>query len=224
MNDRIRILIADDHLIVREGLRLILETQPGFEIVAEARDGVEAIELATELQPDLVLMDLRMPRLDGIAAIETLRTHQPEIALVILTTYDEDDLMRRGLAAGARGYLLKDTDRETLFATIRAAVRGDTLLKPEVIARLITGNQPVVATLPTTDTEGLTDRELEVLNCVAAGDRNKQIAHRLGITERTVKAHLTSIYQKLAVDSRAAAVSVAMQHGLLSDDEDAPPA
>lgn len=217
MSDLIRILIADDHLIVREGLRLILETQAGFEIVGEARDGVEAIELASDLLPDVVLMDLRMPRLDGIAAIEHLRTHQPGIALVILTTYNEDDLMRRGLAAGARGYLLKDTDRDTLFATIRAAVRGDTLLKPELISQLILGNRPVPAAPTTTDLEGLTDRELEVLRCVAAGDRNKQIAHRLGITERTVKAHLTSIYQKLEVDSRAAAVSVAMQRGMLSD-------
>ncbi|MFN2150575.1 MAG: response regulator transcription factor, partial [Anaerolineales bacterium] len=121
MSENLRLLIADDHLIVREGLRLILETEPGFELIGEASDGAEAIQLATELQPDVILMDLRMPRLDGLTAIERLGKEQPHIAIVILTTFNEDDLMRQGLQAGARGYLLKDTDRGTLFNTIRAA-------------------------------------------------------------------------------------------------------
>jgi NarL family two-component system response regulator YdfI len=160
-------------------------------------------------------MDLRMPRMDGISAIRQLRTNQPHIAIVILTTYNEDDLIRQGLQAGARGYLLKDTDRATLFSTIRAAAQGQTLLKPEIIQQLLT---PVISQTPIPYENGqteLTEPELEVLNCVARKDTSKQVAIHLGITERTVKAHLTSIYQKLGVDSRAAAVAEAMKQGIL---------
>src|SRR5574339_307074 len=133
----IKILIADDHLIIRQGLRLILETENDFELVGEASDGAEALSLCKKLNPDVVLMDLRMPNMDGLTAIERLRSEQPEIAVVILTTFNEDELMFRGLQAGARGYLLKDTDRSTLFDTIRAAAHGETLLKPEILARVL---------------------------------------------------------------------------------------
>ena len=136
MSDPIRILVADDHLIVREGLRLILEAADGMEFVGEAADGAEAVRLASRLRPDVVLMDLRMPGMDGLTAIERLQATQPEVAVVILTTYNEDDLMVRGLRAGARGFLLKDTGRETLFNAIRAAARGEMLLKPEIVAHL----------------------------------------------------------------------------------------
>jgi two-component system, NarL family, response regulator YdfI len=213
MPDPIRILVADDHLIIRQGLRLILETEPNFELVGEAADGAEAVRLCADLKPQVVLMDLRMPGMDGLTAIERLREVQPEIAVVILTTFNEDDLMMRGLRAGAKGYLLKDTDRETLFNTIRVAARGETLLRPEIIARVLsktgTGN---VRTEVESD---LTERELEVLRGVAQGERSKEIAARLGISERTVKAHLASIYNRLGVDSRAAAIAVAAQKGLL---------
>ena len=212
MSDSIRVLIADDHLIVREGLRLILETGEGFELVGEATDGAEAVRLAHELSPDVILMDLRMPNMDGLAAIERLRVEQPQVAVVILTTYNEDDLMLRGLRAGARGYLLKDTDRETLLNTIRAAARGETLLKPEIMARLLSQAEP--HSKPHSDLD-LTDREREVLAAVARGERSKEIAAQMGITERTVKAHLASIYNKLGVDSRAAAIAVASLRGLL---------
>ena len=220
----IKILIADDHLIIRQGLRLILETEDGFELVGEASDGAEALRLAADLHPDVVLMDLRMPGMDGLTAIEKLRVSQPEIAIVILTTFNEDDLMLRGLQAGARGYLLKDTDREALFDTIRAAARGETLLKPEIMARILSkaGTSAARGVVPvsargseTTSTLDLTGREREVLEAVAKGERSKEIAFRLGITERTVKAHLASIYGKLGVDSRAAAIAVAAQKGLL---------
>jgi two-component system, NarL family, response regulator YdfI len=212
----IRILITDDHLIIRQGLRLILETEEGFELVGEAADGAEALRLCSKLQPDVVLMDLRMPGMDGLTAIERLHQEQPDVAVVILTTFNEDDLMLRGLQAGARGYLLKDTDRVALFDTIRAAARGETLLKPEIIARVLSmvdAKSP--SNVLTSSVIDLTQREREVLEGVAHGERSKEIALRLGISERTVKAYLANIYEKLGVDSRAAAIAVAAQRGLL---------
>ncbi|MBE3118023.1 MAG: response regulator transcription factor, partial [Candidatus Atribacteria bacterium] len=170
MSDPIRILVADDHLIIRQGLRLILETEAGFELVGEAADGAEAVRLCAELHPAVVLMDLRMPGMDGLTAIEHLRKAQPEIAVVILTTFNEDDLMMRGLRAGAKGYLLKDTDRETLFNSIRAAARGETLLKPEIMARLL--SKAGAINTPVNARTDLTERELEVLMRVAQGERS----------------------------------------------------
>jgi len=209
----IKLLIADDHLIIRQGLRLILETETDFELIGEASDGNEALSLCKKLKPDVVLMDLRMPHMDGLTAIEKLRVEQPNIAVVILTTFNEDELMFRGLQAGARGYLLKDTDRATLFDTIRAASRGETLLKPEIMARVL--SQKSISKTESNEAVNLTDRELEVLKAVAQGERSKEIAVQLGISERTVKAHLASIYGKLGVDSRAAAIAVAAHRGLL---------
>jgi NarL family two-component system response regulator YdfI len=213
----IKILIADDHLIIRQGLRLIFETEDEFKVVGEASDGAEALRLCADLAPEVVLMDLRMPGMDGLTAIEKLRATQPEIAVVILTTFNEDDLMLRGLQAGARGYLLKDTDRTALFDTVRAAARGETLLKPEIMARVISHAGNVTQSMSETTTSiALTEREREVLQAVASGERSKEVAARLGISERTVKAHLASIYNKLGVDSRSAAVAIAAQKGLLS--------
>ncbi len=211
----IKILIADDHLIIRQGLRLILETEDEFEFVGEASDGAEALKLCKKLKPDVVLMDLRMPNMDGLTAIEKLRIEQPEVAVVILTTFNEDELMLRGLQAGAHGYLLKDTDRSTLFDTIRAAARGETLLKPEIMARVL--SQRNATKVESNESFNLTDREMEVLEAVARGERSKEVASHLGISERTVKAHLASIYSKLGVDSRAAAIAVAAQNGLLKE-------
>ncbi|MGA2502931.1 MAG: response regulator transcription factor [Anaerolineales bacterium] len=213
MSDPIRILVADDHLIIRQGLHLILETEPGFELVGEAADGAEAVRMCAELQPSVVLMDLRMPGMDGLTAIERLRVEQPQVSVIILTTFNEDDLMLRGMQAGAKGYLLKDTDRETLFNSIRAAARGETLLKPEILAHLLA--MAGTGKTPANDGIELTERELEVLMRVAQGERSKEIAVRLEISERTVKAHLASIYNKWGVDSRAAAIAIAAQKGLL---------
>ena len=214
----IKILIADDHLIIRQGLRLILETENDFELVGEASDGNEALTLCRKLKPNVVLMDLRMPNMDGLTAIEKLHIEQPDIAVVILTTFNEDDLMLRGLQAGAQGYLLKDTDRNTLFNTIRAAARGETLLKPEIMTRVLSRVNAISETgIRTTELIHLTEREQEVLEAVAHGERSKEIAAQLGISERTVKAHLASIYDKLGVDSRAAAIAVAAQKGILKN-------
>jgi NarL family two-component system response regulator YdfI len=213
----IRILIVDDHLVVREGLQLILSMEADFAVIGEAADGETAVQFAADLQPDLILMDLRMPGIGGLAAIEQILAARPEQAIVILTTYNEDALMLRGLQAGARGFLLKDTGRETLYHTIRAAARGETLLQPEILARVLahTGGRGPETSAPPADSP-LTERELQVLTAVARGDRNKEIARDLGVTERTVKAHLTNIYNKLGVDTRAAAVSIALQQGIIS--------
>ena len=213
----IRILIADDHLVVREGLQLILSMEEDLEVVGEAVDGETAVRMAGELQPDVVLMDLRMPGMGGLEAIERIVPQWPDMAIVILTTYNEDELMIRGLRAGARGFLLKDTGRQTLFHTIRAAARGETLLQPEVMLRVMahTSQERKAAGPEISEGGVLTGRELQVLTAVARGDRNKEIAVQLGVTERTIKAHLTNVYNKLGVDSRAAAVSVGMQRGIL---------
>ena len=222
----IRVVVVDDHQVVRDGLRMMLEILgKGFALVGDAADGASALRLVEETQPDVVLMDLRMPGMEGLEAIRQMRARWPQIAVVILTTYNEDDLMLRGLQAGACGYLLKDTNRETLFQAIRCAARGETLLQPDILARLLshTVTSPSSSSLPrpldTLRNAGLTERERTILAEVARGERSKEIAVRLGITTHTVAAHLTSIYNKLGVDSRASAVAVAMQRGLLPQQE-----
>lgn len=213
---RYRVVIADDHLVVREGLKLILETEDDFELVGQAQDGANAVQLASELEPDLILMDLRMPGMSGIEAIEQIHDANPDTAVVILTTYDEDDLLVRGLQAGARGYLLKDVDRETLFHTMRAAVRGNTVLSAEAVSTLLAKSRSNNDAKPSFASTNLTPRELQILGAITRGRRNKDIGADLGITERTVKAHVSSIYAKLGVASRAAAAATAISEGLVS--------
>jgi two-component system, NarL family, response regulator YdfI len=224
---RIRVVVVDDHQIVRDGLRLILQIEgKDMEMVGDASDGATALRLIEETQPDVVLMDLRMPGMDGLEAITQIRAHWPHIAVVILTTYNEDDLMLRGLRAGACGYLLKDVNRETLLHSIRRAARGETLLQPEVFARLLSLTQPSLSSDSSAerakkmDKLDLTERERSILTGVARGERSKEIAARLGITAATVAAHLTNIYAKLGADSRASAVAIALQRGLLSMEEE----
>jgi NarL family two-component system response regulator YdfI len=219
MSEKIRVVVADDHPVVRTGLRLMLGMEERIELVGEAADGVAAVHLVSELLPDVVLMDVRMPAMDGLEAIEQIRAKFPHIAIIVLTTYDDDQLILRSLQAGARGYLLKDSGLEAVLQAIERAARGEMLLQPDVIQRVLDyaahRNTPTSSTSGTSEVQ-LTEREQEVLKGVAAGERSKEIGARLGIARRTVESYLNSIYLKLHVDSRAAAVAAAMERGLLS--------
>lgn len=219
MNKRIRVIIADDHPIFRQGLRITFgAVSEEFELVGEAIDGASALHLVEELQPDVVLVDVRMPGIDGLEALERIRANWPRVSVVILTTYNDDELVLRGLQAGASGYLLKDCDLETLLNAVRTAARGDTLLQAGTIERLLQA-LPRAATPAQSSRHAspfeLTEREREVLAGVARGERNKEIAARLGLTRRTIDTYLGNIFTKLGVDSRASAVAVALEHGLL---------
>ena len=222
MDATIHVLIADDHLIVRTGLRLMLATSEDFVLVGEAANGAEAITLTQQLRPDVVLMDLRMPGMEGLEAIGRIHASFPDLAVVILTTYNEDSLIVRGLQAGACGYLLKDCTLEALLQALRAAAKGE-LVQPEIMTRILThaahclstANVPANPQSHTRSSLDLTLRERAVLAGVARGERSKEIARRLGISERTVGSHLNNIFSKLGVDSRAAAVAVAIERGLL---------
>jgi DNA-binding NarL/FixJ family response regulator len=204
----IRLVIADDHPVVRDGLRGMLAGQPGIEIVGEAATGAEAVAVVARERPDVVLMDLRMPAMDGVAATGRIAAEHPGTHVLVLTTYDTDSDILRAVEAGATGYLLKDTPRQELFAAVRAAARGETVLAPAVAARLV-GHVRAPAE------EVLTAREVEVLALVAQGHTNGQAARRLYISEATVKTHLLHIFGKLGVDDRTAAVTTAMERGLL---------
>jgi len=214
----IRVMTVDDHPLVREGLRFMLATSDDLVLVGNAADGGTALQYISEAQPDVVLLDLRMPGMDGLEALAHIRKTWPQIAVLILTTYDEDELMMRGLQTGASGYLLKESSLETLFNAIRTAARGEMVVQPEMMARILSYTASPISTSPPESLPSymqLTQREEEVLAGVARGERSKEIAAHLGITERTVRAYLTNIYTKLNVDSRASAVAVAMERGLL---------
>jgi DNA-binding NarL/FixJ family response regulator len=204
----IRLLIADDHPVVRDGLRAMLATQPDMELVGEAATGTEAVAHALALRPDVVLMDLQLPDLDGPAAIAALREQAPEVRVLVLTTYGTDADITRAVDAGATGYLLKDAPREQLFAAIRAAAKGESVLSPSVATRLL-GRMRAPAE------EALSPRELEILQAVARGLSNKEIGRRLYVSEATVKTHLLRIFGKLGVDDRTAAVTVALERGII---------
>jgi DNA-binding NarL/FixJ family response regulator len=205
----ITLLIVDDHPVVRDGLRGMFAGTGEFEVVGEAADGTEALTLADRLRPDVVLMDLRMPGMDGVRAINALRERGLPSRVLVLTTYDTDSDVLPAIEAGATGYLLKDAPREELFRAVRAAARGEAVLSPSVATRLI-GQMRAPAQEP------LSQRELEVLGLIAGGRTNREAAAHLFISEATVKTHLLHIYGKLGVKDRAAAVATAYERGLLT--------
>jgi len=205
----IRLLIVDDHPVVRDGLRGILEGDPEFEVVGEAGDGAEGVTAADRLRPDVILMDLRMPGVDGATAIRQLADRGNSARVLVLTTYDTDSDVVPALEAGATGYLLKDSTRDALVRAVRAAHRGESVLAPSVASRLI-------SQLRAPASDALSTRELEVLTLIAQGETNRGAAARLFISEATVKTHLLHIYEKLGVNDRAAAVAAAYERGLLA--------
>ena len=204
----ITILIADDHPVVRDGLRGMLDGPPDLEVVDDVANGHQALAALDRGAADVVLMDLRMPELDGVEATRRIRAEHPDVRVLVLTTYDDDTDILRAVEAGATGYLLKDAPRDELFDAVRAAARGETVLAPAVAAKLMRQLRR-----PTEDP--LTDRELDVLRLVAKGLTNKAIATELHVSEATVKTHLVHTFTKLDVDDRTAAVMAALQRGLL---------
>jgi DNA-binding NarL/FixJ family response regulator len=209
----IRILIADDHPIVRDGLSAVLETQADFAIVGEAASGAQAVAQAAALRPDVILLDLELPELDGVAALRAIRAADPAMKAIIFTAFDTDERILGAVQAGAQGYLLKGVPRDELFQAIRVVHSGGSLLQPVVAARLLRQVSGAgAADLP----EALTERELEVLQLLAKGRQNKEIANDLVISERTVKFHVSAILGKLGVGNRTEAVSRAAQLGLVT--------
>ncbi|HEY0499934.1 MAG TPA: response regulator transcription factor [Kutzneria sp.] len=208
MSDAIRLLIVDDHPVVRNGLLGMFAGDPEFDVVGEAADGAEAVAYAQSLDPDVVLMDLRMPGMDGVAAIRKLATLAIRAKVLVLTTYDTDSDVLPAIEAGATGYLLKDTPRAELLRAVRAAARGEAVLSPTVATKLL-GQVRAPAK------DDLSKRELEVLALIAKGGTNREAAAKLFISEATVKTHLLHLYAKLGVSDRAAAVATAFARGLL---------
>jgi DNA-binding NarL/FixJ family response regulator len=202
MSDVLELVIADDHPVVRAGIRGMLSSQPDFSIVGEASNGDEAVDLVLRLQPDVLLLDLRMPGGGGLSAIRRLSDAAPNVRILVLTTYDSDADILPALDAGAIGYLLKDAPREELFGAVRCAARGERTLAPAVAQRLTSRGHL-----------SLTTREVEVLQLIATGASNRDVAERLGVTEATIKSHVIHIFQKLGVDDRTAAVA----RGVTSD-------
>ena len=208
MKQHIRLLVVDDHPVVRDGLKGMLASQPEFEVMGEASNGEEAVDLVDRLQPDVVLMDLRMPVMDGVTAIGHIRKRWPQIHVLVLTTYDADADIFRAVASGATGYILKDAPREELFRAIGATAQGHSYLAASVASRLMNH-------VRAPREEELSEREVEVLIMVSQGFGNKEIARKLRLSEATVKSHLLHIYAKLEVKDRTQAVTQAVRKGII---------
>jgi DNA-binding NarL/FixJ family response regulator len=217
----IRVLIADDHRIVRQGLRHVCELADGFTVVGEAENGREAVKLARQLQPDVILMDINMPILDGVQATSFIVEANPAARVIILTMYRQDRYVFEAIKAGARGYLLKDIDEQDLVAAIRAVHQGEALINPSLAAKLLGEFRRLSQmTDEAEDMEGLTQGEMEVLRLIAQGADNKAVAEQLALSERTVANRLSSIYEKLHVNNRTQAALIALRRGWGTLDDD----
>ena len=214
-----RVLIADDQRVVREGLATVVAGFSDSEVVGLAADGVEVVALASDLAPDVVLMDLRMPRMDGVEATRGIRALHPPIPVVVLTTYADDESVLAALSAGAAGYLTKDAARDDIRRALEAAIAGQAVLDPAVQATLLKAAQQAPVTRPATPPDGLTEREVEVLTLIATGLSNKEIAGRLFVAEATVKTHVNRIFAKTGSRDRAQATVYAHRQGLASADD-----
>ena len=213
--EEIKILIVDDHAVVRDGLVTMLSRQTDFAVAGEAVNGLEAVEKARQLKPDVILMDLRMPELDGVGAMNQIREQDEDVKFIVLTTYDTDEYIFDAIDAGAKGYLLKDASREDLFQSVRAVHRGESLIEPGVAAKVLDRLAQMSRQARDGGPQVLSERELEVLRLMAAGAANKNIASDLAISESTVKTHVTNIFQKLEVNHRTEAVTQALQRGII---------
>jgi DNA-binding NarL/FixJ family response regulator len=211
--DPIRVMIVDDHTVVRDGISTLIDSQDDFEVVGKASDGQEAVERAPAIRPDVVLMDLRMPRMDGVEAMRRLRAELTDVKCIVLTTFDTDSYIFEAIEAGARGFLLKDASREELFRAIRGVHAGESLIEPSVAARVLDR----MASLARGETTGpsLSERELQVLEELARGRANKEIAASLSLSESTVKTYVARIFGKLDASGRTEAVTKALQLGLI---------
>jgi len=217
----IRVLIADDHRLFRQGLRQICETVGGFEVVGEAENGQVAVDLARQLKPDVILMDINMPVLDGVQATSFITENTPAVRVIILTMYRQDRYVFEAIKAGARGYLLKDIDEEELVKAVRVVQQGEALIDPGLAAKLLNEFRRMGTATPETEpAERLTQAEMDVLRLVAQGEDNKTIAEQLGLTERTVANRLSDVYQKLHVNNRTQAALFALRHGWAQLDRD----
>ena len=212
MTQDIRILIVDDHDIVREGQRALIETEPGMELVGEAKDGIEAVELAKRFQPDVILMDLHMPKKDGVEAITEIKGENPESRILVLTSFNEDEKVYAAIKAGAMGYLLKDSSPQKILKSIRKVYQGETSIGPRIAQKLMREIQRTSDSPPTE--EPLTTREMEVIKLIAKGLSNQEIAEKLVISERTARTHITHILGKLHLANRTQAAIYALREGL----------
>ena len=211
----IKILIVDDHTVVRDGLSSMLSRQDDFTVVGEAGNGVEAMERARGLKPDVILMDLRMPEMDGVEAMRRITEQDDSVRFIVLTTFDTDEYIFDAIDAGAKGYLLKDASRDDLFHAVRAVHRGESLIEPGVAAKVLNRLTELSRHGPRGPGEILSEREIEVLQLMAKGAANKEIAASLTISESTVKTHVANIFQKLDVNHRTEAVTQALQKGII---------
>lgn len=212
----ISVLLADDHVLFRQALRHLLDLEQDIHVVGEAGDGVSALALVDELRPDVVLLDISMPAMDGIAATAQVRAAHPQMGIIILTMFAEDAHIIRAIRAGANGYLLKNSESSRVVDAIRAVARGQSILEPQLVAKLLDEFRKISDSRQPTNVAGLTDRELELLRLVARGLSNKEIASSLDLAESTVKNRLSILFEKLDVKDRTQAAIYAMSHGLIS--------